>query len=61
MTVFDNYLFYNFLYKGVKMKVSRIKQRVIWTMNPVTRVVPSKKNYKRTKAKAAVRREVQLT
>ena len=42
------------------MKISKIKQRVIWTMNPVTRVVPSKKNYKRTKSKDIVRREIKL-
>lgn len=40
------------------MKNRKIKQRVIWTMNPVTRTIPSKKNYSRIKAKAALKNEI---
>ncbi len=40
------------------MKHSRIKQRVVWAMNPVTRTIPSKKNYKRTQSKMHMRNEI---
>lgn len=43
------------------MKVSEIKHRVIWTFNPITRVVQSKKDYKRAKSKVVVRQEIRLT
>lgn len=43
------------------MKVPKIKRRMTWAINPITRVVPSKKNYKRTKAKATLRQEIKLS
>lgn len=42
------------------MKVPKIKRRMTWAINPITRVVPSKKNYKRTKAKDVLRHKIQL-
>ena len=33
------------------MKVQKLKHRVIWGFNPVTRVVKSKKRYSRNKSK----------
>ena len=34
----------------------KMKPRVRWDFNPVTRVVPSAKRYRRSKAKAAFRK-----
>ncbi len=42
----------------MEMGNKMIKQRVVWNMNPVTRVVPSKKIYKRTKAKTDLRNQM---
>jgi hypothetical protein len=39
--------------KKVNIKVPKIKQRVIWGFNPVSRVVPSKKIYNRKKIKGS--------
>jgi hypothetical protein len=40
------------------MKSIEMKQRVIWGMNPVTRTIPNKKNYRRAKSKTYVRDEI---
>lgn len=40
------------------MKNRKIKQRVIWAINPVTRTIPSKKDYSRTKAKVTLKNEI---
>jgi len=37
--------------KKSPIKISKIKQRVTWAFNPVTRVVKSKKRYSRNKSK----------
>ena len=42
----------------MKIKKEKLKQRVIWGFNPVTRVVKSKKIYKRSKEKQKVRKEL---
>lgn len=34
-----------------------IKNRVIWAFNPITRVIQSKKNYKRTNNKSISKKE----
>ncbi len=62
MTENDNYLFYNSLnIKECLMKIKRMKQRVVWGFNPITRVMSSRKNYKRTNSKAILRCELKLT
>mgnify|MGYP003590852686 CR=1 FL=1 len=33
------------------IKIPKLKQRVIWAFNPVTKTIPSKKIYKRNKFK----------
>ena len=33
------------------IKIPKLKQRVIWEFNPVTKIVPSKKIYNRNKLK----------
>lgn len=33
------------------IKIPKLKQRLIWSFNPVTKVVPSKKIYNRNKLK----------
>ena len=39
-------------------KNKRIKPRITWGFNPVSRIVPSKKGYRRARAKALVRKEL---
>ncbi len=41
----------------MKLKKSTIKHRVTWGFNPVTRVVPSKKNYNRKREKQRLKKE----
>ena len=38
-------------------KVKSVKRRVTWGFDPVTRVVPSAKRYKRSRAKSTFRKE----
>jgi len=38
--------------------MKRLKSRVIWGFNPVTRVVKSKKTYSRTKEKEQTRKDL---
>jgi len=40
------------------MKI-KFKKRVVWRFNPCSRVVPSKKRYKRSKAKDEIKRSLQ--
>jgi hypothetical protein len=42
----------------MKIKVKKLKQRVIWGFNPVTRVVKSKKRYNRQKSKQIIKKEI---
>ncbi len=42
----------------LKMKVKKLKKRVVWGFNPITRVVESKKIYKRSREKQKVRKEI---
>ncbi len=42
----------------LKMKVKKLKKRVIWGFNPITRVVESKKIYKRSREKQKIRQEI---
>ncbi|MFC2073796.1 hypothetical protein ACFLR3_00950 [Campylobacterota bacterium] len=39
------------------MKKQVFKQRIVWGFNPVTRKVPSKKRYNRTRLKGELNRE----
>ncbi len=38
--------------KKITIKIPKLKQRVIWSLNPVTKTVPSKKIYNRNKLKS---------
>ena len=41
-------------------KRNPVKKRVTWGFNPVTRVVPSKKGYNRTREKSRIRKEISV-
>lgn len=41
-------------------KLKKPKARVTWGFDPVTRVVPSKKRYKRSKSKIDMRTELNI-
>jgi hypothetical protein len=36
------------------IKIPKLKQRVIWEFNPITKIVPSKKIYNRNKLKSLI-------
>ncbi len=42
----------------MKIKKGKLKERVTWGFNPITRVVESKKIYKRSREKQKVRKEI---
>ena len=57
MTLYVTLFIYDLIMKRIKINntIHIIKSRAVWNINPVTRTVPSKKNYSRISQNKIIR------